>query len=186
MTRCLVQLIRVNIFRMEAGKKLGAGVTRGERWVLRLLSWVWWILKGEIVFGFDEIDFAPPIAIENWSGPETKKIDFERWASRTKDTATSLLYELSSCLTTCRWAPYNGRWDVMISTSMGHLFPTCSTVVLNRGSGGGSPNLAPNSILMVLVDLDVHQIVSYHYFDHHQPSRGGSVQKSLLTKWSVS
>ena len=37
---------------------------------------------------------------------------------------------------------------------------------------GGSPNLAPNSILMVLVDLDVHQIVGYHYFDHHQPCRG--------------
>ena len=35
---------------------------------------------------------------------------------------------------------------------------------------GGSPKLAPNSILMVLVDLDVHQIVGYHYFDHHQPS----------------
>ena len=33
-----------------------------------------------------------------------------------------------------------------------------------------------NSILMVLVDLDVHQIVGYHYFDHHQPSRGGSVK----------
>ena len=32
--------------------------------------------------------------------------------------------------------------------------------------------MAPNSILMVLVDLDVHQIVGYHYFDHHQPSRG--------------
>ena len=43
-----------------------------------------------------------------------------------------------------------------------------STVVLNRGSGGGSPNLAPNSILMVLVDLDVHQIVGHHYFDHNQ------------------
>ena len=25
---------------------------------------------------------------------------------------------------------------------------------------------------MILVDLDVHQIVGYHYFDHHQPSRG--------------
>ena len=31
------------------------------------------------------------------------------------------------------------------------------TVVLNGGSGGGSPNLAKNSILMVLVHLDVHQ-----------------------------
>ena len=41
---------------------------------------------------------------------------------------------------------------------------------------GGSPNLAPNSILMVLVDLDVHQIVGYHYFDHYQPSRGSSVR----------
>ena len=41
---------------------------------------------------------------------------------------------------------------------------------------GGGPNLDPNSILMVLVDLDVHQIVGYHYCDHHQPSRGGSVK----------
>ena len=41
---------------------------------------------------------------------------------------------------------------------------------------GGSPNMAPNSILMVLVDLDVNQIVGYHYFDHHQPSRGSSVR----------
>ena len=24
-------------------------------------------------------------------------------------------------------------------------------------------------ILIVLVDLDVNQIVGYHYFDHHQP-----------------
>ena len=39
-----------------------------------------------------------------------------------------------------------------------------------------SPNLAPNSILMVLVDLDVHQIVDYHYFDHHQPSKESSVR----------
>ena len=37
---------------------------------------------------------------------------------------------------------------------------------------GGSPNLAPNSILMFLVDLDVHQIAGYHFFDHHLPSRG--------------
>ena len=43
------------------------------------------------------------------------------------------------------------------------------------GSGGGF-HLAPNSIIMVLVDLDVLQIVGYHYFDHHQPSRGGSVK----------
>ena len=41
---------------------------------------------------------------------------------------------------------------------------------------GGSQNLAPNSILMVLVELDVHQIVGYHYFDHHQPSRGSLVR----------
>ena len=45
---------------------------------------------------------------------------------------------------------------------------------------GGSPKLAPNSILMVLVDLDVHQIVGYHYFDHHQPSRGSSVRLGVL------
>ena len=49
-------------------------------------------------------------------------------------------------------------------------------MVLNRGSGGGSPNLAPNSILMVLVELDVDQIVVFHYNDHHQPSRGSSVR----------
>ena len=42
---------------------------------------------------------------------------------------------------------------------------------------GGSLNLAPNSILMVLVDLDVHQIVGYHYFSkirfelHNCPSQ---------------
>ena len=41
---------------------------------------------------------------------------------------------------------------------------------------GGSQNLAPNSILMVLVELDVHQIVGYHYFDHNQLSRGSSVR----------
>ena len=41
---------------------------------------------------------------------------------------------------------------------------------------GGSQNMAPNSILMVLVDLDVLQIVGYHYFDHHQPSRVSSVR----------
>ena len=28
---------------------------------------------------------------------------------------------------------------------------------------GASPNPAPNSIRMILVDLDVHQIVGYHY-----------------------
>ena len=44
---------------------------------------------------------------------------------------------------------------------------------------GGSPKLAPNSIIMVLVDLDVHQIVGYHYYDHHQPSR---VQSTLQMK----
>ena len=32
------------------------------------------------------------------------------------------------------------------------------------------------AILMVLVNLDVHQIVGYHYFDHHQRSRGSSVR----------
>ena len=31
-------------------------------------------------------------------------------------------------------------------------------------------------LLIVLVDLDVHQIVGYHYFNHHQPSRGSSVR----------
>ena len=31
------------------------------------------------------------------------------------------------------------------------------TAVLNRGSGGGSLNLARNSILMILVHLNVHQ-----------------------------
>ena len=41
---------------------------------------------------------------------------------------------------------------------------------------GGSPNMAPNSILMVLVDLDVHKIVDYRNFDHHQSSRGSSVR----------
>ena len=37
---------------------------------------------------------------------------------------------------------------------------------------GGSPNLALSSILMFLVDLDIHQIAGYHYFVHHLPSRG--------------
>ena len=32
------------------------------------------------------------------------------------------------------------------------------------------------AFLIVLVDLDVHQIVGYHYFNHHQPSRGRSVR----------
>ena len=35
--------------------------------------------------------------------------------------------------------------------------------------------LAPNSITVVLVHLDVCQIVGYHYFDEHQPQRGSSV-----------
>ena len=45
---------------------------------------------------------------------------------------------------------------------------------------GASPNPAPNSIPMVLVDLDVHQIVGYHYFDYHQPSRGSLVTLRFL------
>ena len=45
---------------------------------------------------------------------------------------------------------------------------------------GASPNPAPNSIPMVLVDLDVHQIVGYHYFDYHQPSRGSSPVKGYF------
>ena len=49
---------------------------------------------------------------------------------------------------------------------------------------GASPNPAPHSIPMVLVDLDVHQIVGYHYFDYHQPSRGSSVR--LLLGWHSS
>ena len=51
-------------------------------------------------------------------------------------------------------------------------------MVLNKVGGqvGGSPNMASNSILMVMMDLDVYQIVGYHYFDHHQPSRGSSVR----------
>ena len=32
------------------------------------------------------------------------------------------------------------------------------------------------AIPIILVDLDVHQIVGYHYFNHHQPSRGSSVR----------
>ena len=52
-------------------------------------------------------------------------------------------------------------------------------VQVGGGQVGGSPKLAPNSILMVLVDLDVNQIVGYHYFDHHQPSRGSSVRLPL-------
>ena len=32
------------------------------------------------------------------------------------------------------------------------------------------------ALLILLVNLDVHQIVGYHYFDHHQPSRGSSVR----------
>ena len=46
--------------------------------------------------------------------------------------------------------------------------------------------MAPNSILMVLVDLDVNQIVGYHYFDHHQPSRGSSVRlRALIFNWII-
>ena len=44
---------------------------------------------------------------------------------------------------------------------------------------GGSPNMAPNSIIMVLVDLDVLQIVGYHYFDHHQRVRLGFFMASF-------
>ena len=43
-----------------------------------------------------------------------------------------------------------------------------------------SPNLAKNSILMVLVDVDFHQIVGYHYFDYHQPSRWSSPVKGYF------
>ena len=32
------------------------------------------------------------------------------------------------------------------------------------------------AFLIILVDLDVHQIVGNHYFDHHQTSRGSSVR----------
>ena len=39
----------------------------------------------------------------------------------------------------------------------------------------GSPNLTLNLILMVLVNLDV-RIVSFHYFDSIQPSRGSMVR----------
>ena len=58
------------------------------------------------------------------------------------------------------------------------------------GQVEGSPNLAPNSILMALVDLDVHQIVGYHYFESkfliitiHQPFRGSSVR--LFLGWDL-
>ena len=44
---------------------------------------------------------------------------------------------------------------------------------------GGSQNMAPNPILMVLVDLDVLQIVGYHYFDHHQRVRLGFFMASF-------
>ena len=56
--------------------------------------------------------------------------------------------------------------------SPGHFQITLQFINAQWGSG----NLAPNSILMVLVDLDVHQIVGYHYFDLHQPFRGNSVK----------
>ena len=41
------------------------------------------------------------------------------------------------------------------------------TVVLNGGQVGGSPNLALNSILKVLVHLNVHQEVIYQFFGQH-------------------
>ena len=63
------------------------------------------------------------------------------------------------------------------------------TVVLNGAQVGGSPNLNLNSILMVLVHLDVHKIVTFHYFDPIQPSRGSTVRLPIrLTnscQWSL-
>ena len=50
------------------------------------------------------------------------------------------------------------------------------------GQVEGSPNLAPNSILMALVDLDVHQIVGYHHFDHHHSP---AFQVRLLLGWDL-
>ena len=44
------------------------------------------------------------------------------------------------------------------------------TEVLNGHQVCGSPNLTLNSILMVLVNLDVHRMASFHYCDPIQPS----------------
>ena len=58
------------------------------------------------------------------------------------------------------------------------------TEVLNGHQVCGSPNLTLNSILMVLVNLDIHRIVSFHYFDPTQPSRGSMVRLTACVEFT--
>ena len=88
-------------------------------------------------------------------------------------------YETQSELSRSRCSTCHMKCDIArMSTLTRKTVSTCKPILTptptpyRGGQVAGSPNLAPNSILMFLVDLDVHQIAGYHYFVHHLPSRG--------------
>ena len=102
-----------------------------------------------------------------------KSYHFKWW------TSVHVTYETQSELSRSRCSTCHMKCDIArMSTLTRKTVSTCKPILTppptpyRGGQVAGSPNLAPNSILMFLVDLDVHQIAGYHFFDHHLPSWG--------------